>query len=40
MIIKLINSFGCLFETYLTILSQKTRYDNKLSNLQVFFLKS
>lgn len=30
---KLMNSFGNLFEIYLIILSQKTRNDNKLHNL-------
>ena len=34
--IKLINSLGSLFDTYLTMLSQKARDDNKLPNLQAF----
>lgn len=34
--IKLINGLYSLFETYLTMLSQKTRYNNKLPNLQAF----
>ena len=34
--IKLINSLGSLFETYLIMLSQKARNNNKRSDLQVF----
>lgn len=36
-IIKLIKSFKSLFKTYLNMLSQKARDNNKLSNVQVFF---
>lgn len=32
-IIKLMNDLGSLFEIYLTMLSQKTEDNNKLSNL-------
>lgn len=35
--IKLINSFSSLFNTYFTILSQKTGNENKLSDLQTLF---
>lgn len=35
--IKLINGLYSLFETYLIMLSQKARYNNKLPNLQAFF---
>ena len=31
--IKLMNGLGSLFETYLTMLSQKARDENKLPNL-------
>ena len=37
--IKLISGLGSLFKTYLTMLSQKTRNDNKLSNLQALLSK-
>lgn len=33
--IKLMNDLGSLFKTYLTMLSQKARNDNKLPNLQL-----
>ena len=36
--IKLMNNLGSLFETYLIILSQKTRDNNKLLDLQAFLL--
>lgn len=36
--IKLMNSLGNLFETYLTMLNQKARNDKKLLDLQAFFL--
>lgn len=34
--IKLMNNLGNLLETYLTMLSQKARDNNKFPNLQVF----
>ena len=34
--IKLMSGLGSLFETYLTILIQKARDDNKFSDLQAF----
>lgn len=36
--IKPMNDLGSLFETYLIILSQKARNDNKLPDLQAFLL--
>lgn len=34
--IKLINGLDSLFEIYLTMLNQKAKNDNKITNLQVF----